>query len=247
MSQLDLEKFKPALGDWFFKFEKIFASKQMYDLYQELKELSRQGVKVTPKSSDLWRFFKECPPSMLKVVVIGQDPYPGMYRNGTFHADGIAFSNSYSPDGKCQPSLNSFWEGLSEDLGIELENKHDLKFLANQGVLLGNRALACKLNKTGSLMGQFDFFWEFFLQEIMPGFNGVPIILVGKDAQQLRRYCFEFANPVFQITHPSFAARKNETWDTEKVFFKVQTILKHNNNETIDWTGKNPATEQDPF
>ena len=247
MSQLDLEKFKPALGDWFFRLEKIFASKEMYDLYQELKELSRQGVKVTPKSSDLWRFFKECPPSILKVVIIGMDAYPGMYRNGTFHADGIAFSNSYSPDGKCQPSLNSFWEGLSEDLGIELENKHDLKFLANQGVLLGNRALACKLNKTGSLMGQFDFFWEFFLQEIMPGFNGVPIVLVGKDAQQLRRYCFEFANPVFQITHPSFAARKNETWDTEKVFSKVQTILKHNNNETIDWTGKNPATEQEPF
>ena len=39
MSQLDLEKFKPALGDWFFRLEKIFASKQMYDLYQELKEL----------------------------------------------------------------------------------------------------------------------------------------------------------------------------------------------------------------
>lgn len=247
MNQLDLEKFKPLLGDWWFRVEKIFASEQMYNLYQELKQISSEGAKITPKSSDLWRFMKECPPSMLKVVIIGMDAYPGMYKTRDYHADGIAFSNSYSPDRKCQPSLTSFWEGLSEDLDMQLEHKNDLKFLANQGILLGNRAFACKLNKTGSLMGKFDFFWEFFLQEIMPGFNGVPIILVGKDAQYLKRYCFEFANPVFEISHPSYAARKNETWDTEKVFSKVQTILKHNNNESIDWTGNNPATEQDPF
>jgi uracil DNA glycosylase len=96
-------------------------------------------------------------------------------------------------------------------------------------------------------MGEFDFFWEFFLQEVMPGFNGVPIILIGKDAQILKKYCFEFSNPIFEIAHPSYAARKNETWDTQKVFSKIQTILKNNNNDSINWTGNNSITEQDPF
>ena len=245
--KLDLEKFEPLLGEWFLRLKPVFEKPEMYNLYQEMKKLSLSGVKLTPKSSDLWRFLKECSPNNLKLVIIGMDRYPGIYKNREYHADGIAFSNKNSPDKKCQPSLTSFWEGLSEDIGQELEHHNDLTFLANQGILLGNRALACKLNKTGSLMGEFDFFWEFFLQEVMPGFNGVPIILIGKDAQILKKYCFEFSNPIFEIAHPSYAARKNETWDTQKVFSKIQTILKNNNNDSINWTGNNSITEQDPF
>lgn len=244
--KLDLEKFEPLVGEWWSRVKYIFEKPEMYELYQEMKKLSLEGVKLTPKSSDLWRFLKECPPYKLKLIIIGLDSYPGMYRNGDYHADGIAFSNSYSPDKKCQPSLTSFWEGISEDLGEKLEHKHDLKFLANQGVLLGNRALACKLNKTGSLLGKFDFFWKEFLSNVINGFSGVPIILVGKDAQQLKKYCFEFANPVFEIEHPSYAARKNETWDTKKVFSQVKTMLKQNNDIYIDWTGDNPYIEEEP-
>jgi len=236
--KLDLDKFQPLMGEWWGRVKYIFEKPEMYELYQEMKEMSAKGIKITPKSSDLWKFLKECPPNELKLVIIGFDSYPGIYANGDFHADGIAFSNSYSPDKKCQPSLEYFWDGLSEDLGIQLEHKNDLTFLANQGVLLGNRALACQLYKTGSLLGKFDFFWKEFLG-IISGF-GVPIILIGKDAQVLKQYCNEKTNAVFEIEHPSYAARKNQLWNTQKVFTKVEQLLKDNNNQYIDWQDELP-------
>lgn len=244
--KLDLTKFEPLLGEWWYRTKYIFEKEEMYNIYQEMKEISASGIKITPKSSDLWKFLKECPLYKLKVIFIGLDSYPGIYPNGNFHADGIAFSNSYSPDKKCQPSLEYFWDGLSEDLGIKLEHKNDLTFLANQGVLLGNRALACKLYQTGSLLGKFDFFWEEFFTNIIGGFSGIPIVLVGKDAQYLSRYINTKQNYLFQIEHPSYAARKNQTWSTNKTFTEITKILKENNNLYIDWSGKNPYIDEEP-
>ena len=109
---------------------------------------------------------------------------------------------------------------------LEYCPKNDLKFLCEQKVLLGNRALNCKLNKTGSFMGKWDFFWEFFLQEIVFNFyKGVPIILVGKDAAKLKKYVFEMNNPVFILDHTSFAARNNTLWETNNVFTKANKLV----------------------
>ena len=71
--KLDLEKFEPLLGEWFLRLKPVFEKPEMYNLYQEMKKLSLSGVKLTPKSSDLWRFLKECSPNNLKLVIIGMD------------------------------------------------------------------------------------------------------------------------------------------------------------------------------
>ena len=46
-------------------------------------------IPFTPKLNQLFRAFEECPYNDLKVVIIGQDPYPKVNV-----ADGIAFSCS---------------------------------------------------------------------------------------------------------------------------------------------------------
>jgi len=224
MNKLDVEKFKPLLGEWFDYLKPIFETKEMYNLYQEFKECKEH---ITPKSSDLFKFLEYCPKNDLKLIIIGQDPYSGRYyKSKEFQADGISFSCSNSPDGKIQPILEAFWNGLSHEFDRELTREKDLKFLCEQGVLLGNRALNCKLNKTGSFMGKWDFFWEFFLQEIVFNFyKGVPIILVGKDAAKLKKYVFEMNNPVFILDHPSFAARNNTLWETNNVFTKANKLI----------------------
>ena len=224
MNKLDVEKFRPLLGEWFDYLKPIFETKEMYNLYQEFKECKEH---ITPKSSDLFKFLEYCPKNDLKLIIIGQDPYPSRYyKSKEFQATGIAFDCSNSPDGKLQPNLEAFWNGLSHEFDRELPREKDLKFLCEQKVLLGNRALNCKLNKTGSFMGKWDFFWEFFLQEIVFNFyKGVPIILVGKDAAKLKKYVFEMNNPVFILDHTSFAARNNTLWETNNVFTKANKLI----------------------
>lgn len=224
MNKLDIEKFRPLLGEWFDYLKPIFETEEMYNLYQEFKKCKEH---ITPKSSDLYKFLEYCPKNDLKLIIIGQDPYSSKYyKSKEFQATGILFDCSNSPDGKIHPSLEAFWNGLSHEFDRELTREKDLKFLCEQGVLLGNRALNCKLNKTGSFMGKWDAFWEFFLQEIVFNFyKGVPIILVGKDAAKLKKYVFEMNNPVFILDHTSFAARNNTLWETNNVFTKANKLI----------------------
>ena len=56
------------------------------------------GKRFTPKFKNIFNAFKECPYDDLKVVMVGQDPYPQL---GV--ADGIAFSCSNK--GKAEKSL----------------------------------------------------------------------------------------------------------------------------------------------
>ena len=224
MNKLDFTKFESKLNSWSRYLKPIFESEEMYNLYQEFKECKEH---ITPKSSDLFKFLEHCPKDNLKLIVIGMDSYPGRYyKSKEFQATGIAFDCSNSPDGRIRHSLEPFWNGLSHEFDRELTREKDLKFLCEQGVLLGNRALNCKLNKTGSFMGKWDAFWEHFLQEIVFNFyKGVPIILLGKDAAKLKKYVFEMNNPVFILDHPSFAARNNTLWETNNVFTKANKLI----------------------
>jgi len=90
-------------------------------------------------------------------------------------------------------------------------------------------------------MGKWDFFWEFFLQEIVFNFyKGVPIILVGKDAAKLKKYVFEMVNPVFILDHPSHAARLQECWVTNGTFTKCNRLIEDQfgESEKIEWNSE---------
>lgn len=234
---LNVEDFAEKLDSWYPKLKPIFESQEMYNLYQELKEIGKRE-KITPKAADIWNCFKYCPENKLNVIIIGMDSYPGMYPNKQFHADGIAFSNSYSPDKKIQPSLEKIYDALDETYGQKHYRDNDLKYLANQGVLLANRAFACKLMKPGSLMGKFDFFWKNFFEQISVIHHGVPVVLIGKDAQRLKKHVFQLVHPVLECEHPSAAARENRDWNHNNIFLKIDNILKYNNGITIEWAKK---------
>ena len=135
---------------------------------------------------------------------------------------------------------------------MKINKDKSLVNIAKQGVLLGNRALLCKLNKTGSLIGKFDFFWEYFFNNVITSyFPGVPVVLLGKEAKELKKYIFNLNNPVFELLHPSFSARNRMTWDTKKTFSKVNKMIELNNGKEfcIDWNGKISKIEEEtvPF
>ncbi len=99
------------------------------------------GKRFTPKFKDVFNGFYECPYKDLKVVIVGQDPYPQL---GV--ADGIAFSCSRK--GKAEKSLQYILKALGDEDGDV-----NLKRWSNQGVLLINTAFTVEINKIGSHYG----------------------------------------------------------------------------------------------
>jgi uracil-DNA glycosylase len=226
---------RPLLGEWSNYLQPVFESKEMNDLFGEFKEVKKQEI-ITPNSQDTFRFLYHCPPNLLKLIVIGMDSYPGKYKNGTLQADGISFSCSNSPDKKLQPSLEYMYNAIEKELEIPLNRNPDLRPIANQGVILGNRALNCKLNKTGSFIGKWDFFWEYFIKEVITThFQGVPFLLLGKEAQRLEKYIMPLTNPIFKLSHPSAAARIQSDWETKGYFKTINKIITLNGQEPINW------------
>ena len=248
---MELKYVEKKLGDWSQLFKPFIESEKFDSIYKKLKEDSRDSNKIFPLSENTFKAFELCSPENLKVILIGQDVYPGeYYQNKLPHATGLAFDNSNSPDEKLQPSLNSFWEGIASEYSHSMESykTHDLHFLAEQGVLLLNRSLTVIKNKIGVHQTLWDEFFKYFLEEVLTQFPNVPVVLLGKDAEVLKKHLFEMTHPIFILSHPSAAARTGSTWETKKTFIKLNKYLIEYNKEPIVWNYK-PIAEDDenPF
>ena len=75
---------------WDKEFFNIINSKCFADPLKSLMTEIDNGKKFTPKFKDIFRAYEMCPYNNVKVVFIGQDPYPQ-----ADVADGIAFSCSF--------------------------------------------------------------------------------------------------------------------------------------------------------
>jgi len=95
---------------------------------------TRLGVdehRLEPKLPNVFRALREVAPKETRVVIIGQDPYPGG------HADGLAFSSGIP---HIPYSLQMIFKSLSQ-MAIT-RTRGDLEDWAKQGVLLLNRCLS---------------------------------------------------------------------------------------------------------
>ena len=80
---------KLNLSGWDKPLKSFIFSSDFENIIRQLVILSKDGKRFTPKLSQLFRAFEECPYNELKVIILAQDPYPNL---GV--ADGLAFSCS---------------------------------------------------------------------------------------------------------------------------------------------------------
>lgn len=248
---LNWEKFKPLMGDWDKLIYPFFQRGGMDKIYTELKAISKRGKKILPESDKVFRAFYECPYNKLKLVIVGMSPYHTMKNREIPIADGLALSCGIT--NYPQPSLDKFWDAIERelyrDLCIPCIKNPDLTYLANSGVLLLNAGLTCEYLKAGSHNQLWEPFMKFLFQEVLDT-AGVPVLLLGKEAQKLEKYINPFTT-ILKTSHPASAAYNNEEWDSEGVFKQINTILKYRNNDTVDWfvIDKSEENEEDelPF
>ena len=92
------------------------------------------GISFLPTAENVLRVL-ERPLNEIRVVIFGQDPYPGIGE-----AVGLAFS--FPPENKKLPrSLQNIYQEFHNDLGCPPPPNGDLTPWASQGVALVNRTL----------------------------------------------------------------------------------------------------------
>ena len=177
------------------------------------------GRRFTPKFKDTFNAFIECPYDDVKVVIVGQDPYPQL---GV--ADGIAFSCSNK--GKAEKSLQYINKALGTD-------HTDLKYWSNQGVLLINTALTVEINKIGSHYGLWKSFTEYLFDTLNRHKKDLVFVLMGRKAEEWAPLLSNMK--IYKVAHPASAAYKGGEWDCKDVFNKVNLELEKQDKTCIEW------------
>lgn len=137
-----IEKLTPS--GWATKLRGFIQSSDFEKILNELYKQRSEGKRFTPPLKYVFRAFEECPVDKLRVIMIGQDPYPHLNI-----ADGLAFSCSLT--NKPQPSLKNIFEAVDATVYDNERREYDPNLVrwANQGVLLLNSALTCQVDKVG--------------------------------------------------------------------------------------------------
>jgi uracil-DNA glycosylase len=222
------------LGTWGPKMQPFIESSDFDEIFRFLKKESKEeGKTICPEWVNTFRAFKETPYDGLKCIFLLQDPYPWI-KGGKYVADGIAMSCSIT--GVCQPSLTCFYEGMSDDLGIDVFHNPDLTYLCKQGVLFLNTSLTVELNKPTSHQGIWNKFMDFLMEEAI-NFHKRTLCYVsfGADAQVAAKAIVPFIHWGFEVEHPAYAHRRDRMWKHDNIFSKINKVLKDNMEQPIKW------------
>lgn len=230
------ENVADQLGDWGNKLKPFIESSEFDDIFAFLKKESVEEKKVIcPQHKDVFRSFRETPYNNLRCIFILQDPYPWI-KGGKYVADGIPMSSTYT--NICQPSLEKFYEGMEDDLGRSVPRIADLSYLSRQGILFLNSSLTVELNKPGShaSLGLWDKFIKYLIEDVINYYNrGLIYVSLGANAHIVAKAVVPFLHWGFELEHPANAARRERVWKHDKIFTKINKILKDCNDEQINW------------
>lgn len=119
---------------------------------------SRNHPRVFPDQKNIFKAFNACPFQKVKVVILGQDPYP------TYgHAHGLSFSTEENVI-PFPRSLQNIFKEISSDLSQPMPKNGSLLRWSEQGVLLLNSLLTVEEGQPNS---HANFGWEFFTDAVI--------------------------------------------------------------------------------
>lgn len=190
---------------------------------------------ILPKSEEVFRALNECAFEDVKVVILGQDPYP---TKG--HAHGLCFSIDASVRPLPKSLMNIFKE-LKADLDIDISQNGDLSRWAKQGVLLLNSILTIQEGITNSHAKKG---WERFTDRIIALINehknNTVYLLWGKYAHRKAENLKESENFILKSSHPSplgvtKSGRDFVSFQGSKPFSQTNAYLVEHGKQAINW------------
>lgn len=215
------------LGDWM----KVIDRQELNRVLTILgKEYTRKPI--CPEQPDVFNAFNACKFKDLKVVMLGQDPYP---QKGV--ATGILFGNKKEvSEEDLSPSLK-----IVKEAAINFEIPHNsitfdqtLESWAKQGILMINSALTCEMNRVGSHVMLWRPFIAKLLKNISEREPGIVYVLFGSQAQTFTPYINIRNSIVVKTEHPAWYARVNKKMSPQ-LFLDINKVLVEKYGKGIEW------------
>ena len=163
----------------------------------ELDARVARGERLAPPPDLIFRALRLTPLESVKVVILGQDPYP---RPGD--ANGLAFS--YVGQRSLPPSLKVIFAELAADLGCPPPSRGDLTAWARDGVLLLNAILTTTEGVSGA---HLKLGWARLADEVVAAVStrrpAVAFLLWGASARARAGLIDRVKPLVLESGHPS--------------------------------------------
>ncbi len=201
------------------------------DYFLNLTRFVREEYKNTtvyPPAGLIFNAFNLCPFSMVRVVIIGQDPYhgPGQAHGLCFSVrDGVGFP----------PSLLNIYKEIELDLGISRPASGNLERWAKQGVLLLNATLTVRAHMAGSHQKKgWELFTDAVISKINNEKNNIVFFLWGAYAQKKGENIDRNRHLVLESVHPSPLSASRGFFGNGH-FSKCNSYLEKHGINTIDW------------
>ncbi len=216
--------------EYFEDWAKVIDFDELKVVLDKLRQINPEYL--CPHPGNVFRAFKLCPYKNLRVIFLGQDPYP---QKGV--ATGVLFGNKErTPEDKLSPSLEVIKECcINYEIPhgpIEFDNT--LESWAKQGILMINSALTCKVNEVGSHVMLWRKFMVNLLKNLSYRETGIIYVLFGKQAQTFEPYINGQYNHIIKVEHPAYFARAKKIMPY-RIFTDMNKLLKNQYGETIQW------------
>lgn len=186
------------------------------------------GKQIFPKGSEWFRALNLTPLDIVRVVILGQDPY-----HGPGQAHGLCFS--VQPGVRPPPSLVNIYKELQSDLGVQRPHHGFLEHWAQQGVLLLNSVLTVEMGQAASHQKRG---WEQFTDAVIRLVNAneqpVVFMLWGAYAQRKADFVDTSKHLVLKAAHPSPLSAHNGFLGCQH-FSKANIFLESKGLAPIDW------------
>jgi uracil-DNA glycosylase len=219
----------PILGavhdDWAAELSAVAA--QLSQVEDFLHDEVVAGRAFQPSGMNLLRAFRY-PPADVRVLVVGQDPYPT-----PGHPIGLAFA--VDEDVRPLPrSLANIYRELRDDLGVAVPAHGDLSRWAGNGVMLLNRVLSVQPGVAGSHRRHgWEAVTDHAIRSLVARQQPLVAILWGRDAAALRPLLGD--TPVIESAHPSpLSARRG--FFGSRPFSRANELLAAQGAQPVDWS-----------
>jgi len=194
---------------------------------------------IVPPQSKIFEFARLTELNDVKVVILGQDPYP---RAGDAH--GLAFSCLTN----VPASLKNVYKCLVKSKLIKsVPYEGDLSYWAGQGVLLLNCALTTAVGEPGKHTKYWKYYTDGLIETIAKtATDKKPVIFMlwGKDAKEKRNLLDGIDNVhVLEWAHPSPLAQQYQSFTDCDHFIEANNILRKYKLSAIDWNQTEPPSE----
>ena len=199
----------------------------VHRLGEWLREETAAGRPYLPAGAAVLRAFED-PFDAVKVLVIGQDPYPT-----PGHPIGLSFA--VDPGVRPVPrSLANIYRELHDDLGVTPPQHGDLRPWSERGVLLLNRVLTVAPGDAGSHRGKgWERVTEQAVRALVARDRPLVAVLWGAQAGSVKPFLGD--TPVVASAHPSPLSASRGFFGS-RPFSQVNAMLADQGADPVDWT-----------